>query len=177
MKTTLLLILSTFFVTCYAGSHDDSPLPTASSVEVERYVGKWNAIASLPQFFTRKCLAQTAEYEILAPGKISVLNTCLKKDDKKKTIEGQAVVVDEATNAKLEVTFNNFWTRLFRVKGDYVIIELDSDYEYVLVGSSNRESLWLMSREESMPTEVYDSYVKKAQSLGFDTSKLVISKF
>lgn len=34
-----------------------------------------------------------------------------------------------------------------------------------------------MSREETMPKEVYNDYVKVAESLGFDTSKLIISKF
>jgi len=167
---TMVLVLQT---SCFASAQ----LPTVSKVEVERYVGKWNAISSLPQRFTKKCIAQTAEYEIIGEGKVSVLNTCLKEHGKVTTIEGQAVVKNKETNASLIVTFNNFWTKLFRVKGDYQILKLDSDYDYVLVGSNNKKSLWIMSRETTMPTEVFEEYKAYAQSLGFETSKLIKSKF
>ncbi len=153
------------------------PLPTASYVEIERYVGKWYAITSLPQFFSRGCIAQSAEYEILSPNSVSVLNTCFKRNGKTSTITGKAVVVNPNTNAELEVTFDNFFTRLFKVKGDYTIIKLDPDYEYVMVGSKDRKSLWIMARETTMPAKVLQEYVDFASSIGFDVSKLEDSKF
>lgn len=153
-----------------------SPLPTAQHVEIERYVGNWYTISSLPQFFTRNCLAQTAEYGIINPQTISVLNTCLKKKGKS-DINGQAVVVNTATNAELEVTFNNFFTRLFRVKGDYTIIKLDQEYRYVLVGSKDRKSLWILSRTKVMPQADYQQYIKFAGTNGFDVSKMEFSIF
>ena len=176
MKLMKLFVLAICFNTV-AAFGANTQLPTVDNVEVERYIGKWYAISALPQFFTRKCLAQTAEYEILDPETVSVLNTCLKKKGKTKTIEGQAVIINKETNATLEVTFNSFWTRLFRVKGDYQILRLDENYDYVLVGSNNLKSLWIMSRVPSMPKEVYESYKQTAEELGFDVSKLIISKF
>ena len=104
----------------------NSTLPTAEHVDVAQYVGKWYAVTALPQFFTRKCVSQTAEYAIKSANSITVLNTCFKANGSTKTIQGQAVVVNPKTNANLEVTFNNFWTKLFRVKGDYTIIKLES---------------------------------------------------
>ena len=152
-------------------------LPTASYVEVERYVGKWNSITSIPQFFSKSCLAQTAEYEILTENSISVLNTCYKKGGKVTTITGKAVVVNPRTNAELEVTFDNFFTRLFKVKGDYTIIKLDPNYEYVMIGSKDRKTLWIMSRETTMPKNILQKYVDFAAANGFDVTKLVDSKF
>lgn len=174
MKNLLALIFSLSLVACAFAKGEQ--LPTASNVEVTKYIGKWYAISSLPQFFTRNCLAQTADYDIINSQTISVLNTCLKVKGKT-TIKGQAVVTNAQTNAELEVTFNSFFTRLFRVKGDYNIVKLDSDYRYVMVASNNRKSLWIMSREKTMPAEVYDEYVKLAKNLGFNTDKLVLSKF
>lgn len=167
-----LMILTLLAGNVFAGS-----LPTASYVEVERYVGKWYAITSLPQFFSKGCVAQTAEYEVLTENSISVLNTCFKKNGKTTDITGKAVVVNPVTNAELEVTFDNFFTRLFKVKGDYTIIKLDSDYEYVMVGSKDRKSLWIMSRENTMPANVLQEYVDFAAANGFDVTKLVDSKF
>jgi lipocalin len=41
-----------------------------------------------------------------------------------------------------------------------------------MVGSSNRKSLWIMSRGPSMPEEVLTEYVALAKELGFNTKKL-----
>lgn len=169
-----LIVLSTFVsLSAFAKSN----LPTASYVDVNQYVGKWYAVTSLPQFFTRKCVAQTADYAIKSANSISVLNTCIKKDGSTKTISGQAVVVNSRTNAELEVTFDNFWTKLFRVKGDYTIIKLDESYSTVLVGSFDRKSLWILSRTPYINEDVKKEYVDFAHSVGFDTLKLVDSKF
>lgn len=151
-------------------------LTTADYVDIGRYVGKWYAISSLPQFFTRHCRGQTAEYEIINEKTISVLNTCLKAKGTK-TISGKAVVKNPNTNAELIVTFNNFWTRLFRVKGDYTIIKLDPNYEYVMVGSKDRKSLWIMSRNPDMPEEVLAEYTALAEEEGFDSKKFILSEF
>ena len=152
-------------------------LPTASHVDVNLYIGKWYAITSLPQFFTRNCEQQTAEYALKTANSISVLNTCIKKNGKTSTITGEAVIVNPKTNAELIVTFDNFWTRLFRVKGDYTIIKLDETYSTVLVGSKDRKSLWLMARNPYLHDDVKKEYIAYAKSLGFDTDKLVESKF
>ncbi len=153
------------------------PLPTESHVEVNRYVGKWYAHYSLPQFFTKKCRAQTAEYEVINEKTISVLNTCLKSKGTG-TISGKAVVKNVGRNSELVVTFNNFFTRLFRVKGDYNIIKLDQNYEYVLVGSGDRKSLWLMSRSDrEIPEGILKDYLEYAKELEFPVAKLVRSQF
>ena len=146
-------------------------LRTADYVDVGRYVGKWYTIEALPQFFTRSCKGQTAEYEVINEKSISVLNTCLKGKGTT-TISGKAVVKNTKTNAELVVTFNNFWTRLFRVKGDYTIIKLDENYEYVLVGSKDRKSLWILSRHPVMPEDVIKEYKSIASEEGFQVSRL-----
>lgn len=169
----MTLLLCALIITACANAQD---LSTASYVDIDQYIGKWYAIKSLPQFFTRKCRAQTAEYKIIDSTTISVLNTCLKKKGYK-TITGKAVVINPKTNAELVVTFNNFFTRLFRVKGDYTIIRLDDRYNYVLIGSKDRKSLWIMSRKPFMPEGILNSYVKTAKDEGFPVSRLVDSRF
>ena len=171
-KIVILLSLMISTIACATPCKKYDPLPTAKNVDVGRYIGKWYAVSSLPQFFTRSCLAQTAEYGIIGDGEISVLNTCLKKGGKTKTIEGKAVVANKATNAELIVTFNNFWTKLFRVKGDYTIMKLSEGYDTVLVASKDRKSLWIMSRTPSIDEQVLTEYTAFAKANGFDTDKL-----
>ncbi len=40
-------------------------LPTVEYVDLNQYGGKWYAITSLPQRFTKNCLYQTAEYGLI----------------------------------------------------------------------------------------------------------------
>jgi apolipoprotein D and lipocalin family protein len=173
MKTIICFImcLSTVFAT--AGE----VLPTVDHVDVAKYIGKWYAVSSLPQFFTMNCVAQTAEYGIINSNTISVINTCIKKNGHTTDIEGQAVVTDPKTNARLIVTFNNFFTKLFRVKGEYVIIKLSEGYDTVLVGTTNRKSLWILSRIPNIDPDTLAEYKNAAKDLGFNVNKLIDSKF
>jgi apolipoprotein D and lipocalin family protein len=173
MKTTILIMLFSLTSCLWAREQE---LRTVDYVDISRYVGKWYAISALPQFFTRKCIAQTAEYAVVNQQTVSVVNTCLKGKGQT-TITGEAVVSNSATNAELDVRFNNFFTRLFRVVGDYNIIKLDSDYQYVTVGSRDRKSLWIMSRTPSMPQKIYEEYVKDALAQKFSVDELVLSQF
>jgi apolipoprotein D and lipocalin family protein len=177
MKLSLSMLFAFILMSCAFAGGGQGKLPTAEFVDVGRYVGKWYAVKALPQIFTRDCLGQTAEYEIINDRSISVLNTCLKAKGTQ-TIKGVATVRNKKTNAELGVKFNTWWNRiLFFIKGDYTIIKLDPNYEYVMVGSSNRKSLWYLSRRPFMPEDVTLEYDALAKSLGFQVEKMVVSEF
>ena len=156
---------------------NSSPLPVESDVDVTSFVGKWYTISSLPQFFTRKCVGQSAEYGIINEKTISVHNVCYKESGKTKDIFGKGVIEDAPNNARLTITFDSFWTKLFRVKGDYNIIKLSEGYDSVMVGSSNRKSLWIMSRTPALDPVTLQDYKTLARTLGFSTEKLRESKY
>jgi len=103
-----------------------------------------------------------------------VLNETFKGDGTLASISGSAVKNDkDSDEAKFTV---QFWVPPFLpvipVKGDYWVIDLAEDYSYALVGQPKREYLWLLSREESLPDEIYTKLLQTAQSVGYDTSKL-----
>lgn len=176
MKKLVLFLSLVFSISAFAKPTPPA-LPTAIDVDVARYIGKWYTITSLPQFFTRNCEGQTAEYGIINDKTISVQNVCYKENGKKTDINGKAVVVDAPNNARLVVTFDSFWTRLFKVKGEYVIIKLSEGYDTVIVGSTDRKSLWIMSRTPSIDPETLVEYKKYAKDLGFATDKLQDSNY
>lgn len=174
MKKLVLCLGILFSITAFA---KQPALPTASDVDVARYIGKWYTIASLPQFFTRSCVGQTAEYGILNEQSISVHNVCYKENGKTKDIKGKGTIVDAPNNARLEVRFDSFWTNLFRVKGEYVIIKLSEGYDSVMVGSTDRKSLWIMSRTPSIDPDALLDYKKTADDLGFSVEQLQNAKY
>ena len=145
------------------------PLETVPHVEVQRYLGTWYELASIPQRFQRGCTATTATYSLRPDGELDVLNKCRMDsvDGVEKTATGRARVVDAATNAKLEVSFfRPFW-------GDYWIIDLDPEYQYAVVGHPGRDYLWILSRTAHVEPAVYDGIVAKLTQQGYPLDRLV----
>jgi len=145
-----------------------APLSTVPHVNLHKYSGLWYEVARLPTRFEKGCQHVTAEYKLQPNGKVRVLNTCHQDglNGPPKTVKGTARAVDN-TNAKLKVNF--FWP----FEGDYWVLELDyADYRYALVGTPNRQNLWLLSRTPHMERNLRDMLVAKARTLGFDVKKL-----
>ncbi|MCC6524703.1 MAG: lipocalin family protein [Polyangiaceae bacterium] len=144
-------------------------LPTVPEVSLERYLGTWYEIASFPTRFQRGCAATTATYSLRDDGEIDVLNRCRdgSPEGEERSSEGRARVVDEATRAKLEVSFfRPFW-------GDYWIIDLDADYRFAVVGHPSRDYLWILSRAPELDPATYDGILKRLRGLGYETERLV----
>ena len=139
-----------------------APLPTVAAVDMARYAGGWYEIALLPSWFQRSCVADTkARYRADGDG-IEVLNRCRKADGSIETAKGHATLVAGSGNAKLRVSF--FWP----FKGDYWVLDLDADYQHVLVGTPSRDYAWVLSRTPQMDEATLQRLLDKAASLGFD---------
>jgi apolipoprotein D and lipocalin family protein len=140
---------------------------TVTSVDLERYMGKWYAVASLPAWFQKNCCCVTAEYS-MQKDYVAVVNTCRKgaPDGPLKVSTAKAFVVPGTGNARLKVQF--FWP----FKGDYWIIALDDNYRYALVGHPCRRYLWILSRTPSMAEGTYAALVETARSKGYDVDRL-----
>lgn len=143
------------------------PLPTVAAVDVERYLGRWHEIARLPNSFEENCFNVTADYSRNDDGSIRVLNTCRDKEGNvTETADGEARIVDAATNARLEVSFfGPFW-------GDYWIIGLADDYSWALVGEPSGRYLWILARSTEISPELTTDLLSRLTSLGYDTTKL-----
>jgi len=144
------------------------PLEAVSTVDLDRYLGRWYEIASYPAWFQKNCTAVTADYSLRPDGQIQVINSCRKGslDGKLKKSNGRAKVVDTATNARLKVSFfRPFW-------GDYWIIDLDPDYRWAVVGMPSRKYLWILSRDPEMDEALYREIVSRLPSKGYDPSRL-----
>ena len=144
------------------------PLETVPSVDLQRYLGTWYEIASIPQRFQKGCTGTTATYSLRDDGQIDVLNRCRfeRLDGELKLAKGRARVVDAQTNAKLEVSFFRlFW-------GDYWVIQLDPDYRYAVVGHPSRDYLWILSRTPTMDPARYAQIVAKLKDDGYELERL-----
>ena len=173
LRSTLagLAVLAVLAPACASSTTERESLPplaTVEHVDLSRYLGTWYEIASYPQRFQAGCTATTATYSLRDDGTIDVLNRCRKGglDGKLDEAKGRARVVDEATQAKLEVSFfGPFW-------GDYWIIDLDKDYGYVAIGEPKREYFWILARKPVLDDAVYQDIVRRAEAMGFSPAKI-----
>lgn len=179
MKKLLTLTISLALASSLAGCSKTTterlslpPLSTVSRVEIERYVGTWYEIASFPQSFQEGCTGTTATYNAREDGELDVINRCHldSLDGELDVAEGRARVVDEKTNAKLEVSFfRPFW-------GDYWVIELGHDYEYAVVGHPSRDYLWILSRTPQMDPSLYEDLISKLKEKGYEIERLRVTQ-
>ena len=154
-----------------------APLQTVPSVDVPRYMGTWHEIAKYPNWFQRKCASSTqATYSLQADGRVQVLNRC--KTDKGEWTEavGAARQIGGPTSAQLKVRFAPEWLSFIPlVWGDYWIIDLDPQYQWVMVSEPKRQYLWILSRTPQLPTATYQALLGKLSGLGFDLRQLELS--
>ena len=143
-------------------------METVSSVDLNKYAGKWYEIASYPTIFQKGCTNTSAEYLITGKDYIKVINRCNKDsvDGIAKSIEGKAFIVKNSNNTKLKVQF--FWP----FKGDYWIIGLAEDYSWAIVSHPNRKYLWILSRKPVMDESIYKKVIQLIIDKGLDPMKL-----
>jgi apolipoprotein D and lipocalin family protein len=155
-------------------ANDEEPR-TVEAVDLERYAGKWYEIARFPNRFQRDCIGDVAATYARRPdGRIDVTNRCRTADGLTKEARGVARVVDAETNAKLEVRFAPAALSFLPfVWGDYWIIGLDPAYQWAVVGSPDRDYLWILSRTPAVAEADWTTAVGIARAAGFDTGRLV----
>jgi apolipoprotein D and lipocalin family protein len=148
---------------------------TVGAVDLDRYAGEWFEVARFPNRFQRDCVGDVrAQYARRSDGRIDVTNLCRTEDGEIKTASGVARVVDPATNARLKVRFAPAALSIFPfVWGDYWIIGLADDYAWAVVGSPDREYLWILSRTPVLSSEAYQAAVRIAAGNGFEVNRLV----
>ena len=161
MKKILLVVTVCLLSACGKLTVDNTPI---ESVDLNRYLGSWYEIARFDHRFERGMEQTKALYTLREDGLIKVENSGVKDGEPKQSI-GKAKVTD--TPALLRVSFfGPFY-------GDYRILLLDKGYQYVLVGGSTDDYLWILSRTPQLDDDTLALILAEARSRGYDTSKLI----
>lgn len=159
-------LLGCILLTACVGDADK--YPTVTGFEVGRYLGTWYEIARFDHSFERDLDKVSADYSLREDGGLKVVNRGFDtKKQKWHEAIGKAYFVQTPDIARLKVSFfGPFY-------GAYNVIELDKkDYSYVLI-TGGKDYLWILSRSPQLSPDIQAQLIAKAQSLGFDTSKLL----
>lgn len=168
-KFCLLLIFSVLFVfSCTKTNSQMIDKTTVKELDLNRYLGTWYEIARFPHSFEKDLVGVTATYSLREDGKIKVLNQGYKNtlDGELSVAEGKAKIPEKSQPGKLKVSF--FWI----FYGDYNVLELDENYQYVMIGSSTPKYFWILSRTPQMDAATYEMLLEKARKRGYNLDKL-----
>ncbi len=165
-KIVLGVLLGVSFLLAFPAIAARADLPVIQDVDPARYLGRWYEIGFIPHWFERGCSETTATYSAGKRGRIRVVNECLRKG---KTHQADAVAwhAGEGRDGKFKVQF--FWP----FSGHYWVIALDSDYQWAMVGHPSRRYLWILSRNTTLPEDIYQRLIDQATRLGYDPSKII----
>jgi len=164
--TRFFLSLILFFTGCATAQHP--PITTVSHVNLERFMGDWYVIASIPTFVEKGAHNAVESYALNHDGTISTTFTFHKDafDGKLKKHTPHGFVRDTASNAVWGMQF------VWPFKGDYRIVALNDDYTQTIIGREKRDYVWIMARTPSISEEDYRRLVAKTAAEGYDVSKI-----
>ena len=142
---------------------------TVKELDLNRYLGTWYEIARFPHSFEKNLVGVTATYSLRDDGKIKVLNQGYKNtlEGERSEAVGKAKIPNKQEQGKLKVSF--FWI----FYADYFVLELDENYQYVMIGSSSDKYFWILCRTPKMDDLTYNMLLEKARKRGYNLDKLV----
>lgn len=159
------------------GSTLSMAVETVPSLDLNRYLGKWYEVSSIPAFFQKKCVQDTtAEYKLLETGKIDVINSCRQANGKMQEAHGLAVIKNTQTNAELGVSFVPLLNHFGFFQGQYKVLALGENYEYSLVGTDSLKFGWILSRTPSLSMDSLVAIEKEIRRQGYDSCTFLMSR-
>ena len=164
IKINLLLVL----LVALSGCASHPPMPVVAKVDLDRFMGDWYVIASIPTFLERDIYNAVERYDWLGPKKIQTTFSYRKGgfDGEPGQMEPVGFVEDDGSNAIWGMQF------IWPIKADYRIVYLDPNYHNTIIGRTKRDFVWIMSRSPQIPEAEYQDLVQRVADLGYDISKL-----
>lgn len=154
----------------------DSTVPLASEVDLARFMGSWYVIAHIPTEGDASAHNAVETYALNADGSIATTYTNRQGGfaGERKQMTPTAFVVPDTGNA--------LWGMRFQIPGtsiplpihfEYRIAHLEPDYSVAIIARSQKDYLWLFSRQAVMSEAELTRYRRIVAGWGYDTSKLV----
>ncbi len=165
VKTVLFGIITLSFV---QGCQTLPPIKTVDYVELERFMGSWYVIASIPTFVEKEVYNGIESYRLDEDGTVETTFSFNKGgfDGPVKTYRPRGFIRDAESKAVWDMQF------IWPFKAEYRIMYVNDDYTQTVIGRTKRDYLWIMARDPSIPTDDYDRIIQFVSDQGYDVSKI-----
>lgn len=163
------ILTSGCFTSQGVGPNASLPLETVRYVDLERFAGAWYVIESIGLGAEEGAHDEVETYTLREDGRIDIALTFRDGafDGPEKSIPQLGWVHDSETNAEWRV--RPFWPLSLA----YLIIDLDEDYAWTVVGHPSKRWVWIMARKPSLDDDVLAGIRERLASVGYDIRRLV----
>ena len=145
--------------------NDKRSMQTVDYVDLNRFMGDWYVIANIPTFIEKNATNAIESYELMDDGKTIKTTFSFFKNSpkgKKKVYRPTGFVYNFKTNAEWRMQF--FWP----IKFPFLIIDLDDDYTYTVIGIPSKKLVWIMARKPIVNDQIYDRILSDLLDIGYD---------
>ncbi|MEO5667594.1 MAG: lipocalin family protein [Bdellovibrionota bacterium] len=163
-----LLVPFSGLTSCSSSDKKLPPLKTVAHVDLGRFMGRWNVIGGILSPLEKGHVAGSDTYSLRSDGDIDVVYEARKEtlDGKPTRMTQHAWVVDTKSNAEWKV--RPIWPLSF----PYLVIDLDADYSYAVIGYPDRSYVWIMARAKSLPETTLAAIFERLRQQGYDTDRI-----
>ena len=144
------------------------PVPLVEYVDLQKFMGDWYVIASIPTWIERDAWNAVESYRLDPDGSIATTFTFNEGgyDGPPKRYTPRGFVVDRKSNAVWGMQF------VWPIKADYRISYLSSDYGQTIIARDQRDYVWIMARTPFLTDGEYQQLVQRVTEMGYDPAKL-----
>lgn len=139
-------------------------LEPVNSVDLPRMMGDWHVFAHIPYWAEKGAYGPIERYTMQDDGRIAT-DFIFRKgapDGPIKSISSRATVLDTKSRAVWQI-------QIFGIlKLPYVIIGLDSDYQWAVIGYPDRKLGWVLTRSADLPDATYEKILDLLKQQGYD---------
>jgi len=148
-----------------------SPTPSIQpvpQVDLQRFMGDWYVIGNIPTRPERNAFNAMESYTLQPDGTIATRFRYREGafDGELKTMNPVGTVVPGTRNAVWGMQF------IWPIKAEYVIVDVDKDYQITVIGRSDRDYAWIMARTPKIPEVDYQAAVSRLKALGYSVDNL-----
>lgn len=165
LVATMALLLSACASTGRSAMPD---LTTDARVDLDAFMGEWFVTAHIPYWPERGKVRSRDIYSLREDGRIDNVFAFQPDFDRpEKRWNGVSEVVPGSNGAHWRVQF------LWPFKADLLVLEVDPDYQWALLGHPKRRMAWIFSRSDDMGAERYAELRQRFAGYGYDPGDLV----
>lgn len=148
---------------------------SAGNVDLTRFLGEWHEQARMPEFFQRGCRKTLTEYQLDAVSQLDITHHCRTSSGETKLLTAKAWPQEEQSSDRFWMRTSGWISKVAPVwsKTEYWILYVDPNYQYSLLGDSERKHLWLLSRREHINASTREALLMVARDKGYNVDRLL----
>jgi apolipoprotein D and lipocalin family protein len=143
------------------------PLAPVERIDLERFMGRWYVLASIPTFLERGAHNAVETYRRAADGTIDTTFSF-----RRGAFDGE--IVEYRPRGYPSAESPAVWGMQFvwPVKAEYRIVHLAPDYSQTVIGRSKRDYVWFMARTPEVSEADYERFLAMIRELGYDATQV-----